>query len=160
MKSTLGVLAALGAMAALGAVAIAQTPTPPATPPAPAVAPPATPPVAPSACGELPPEPTLPAPGTVSTAAQMKDLTENTVNKWIAEARPILTCRQNEANTLAAELRAKKAAWDARSAEFTSAQTKVTQFGAKWQTEIDAFNARNTKGGVNRSEGKTGRSSR
>jgi hypothetical protein len=146
----------IAATVALGAVAVAQTPpATPAAPPAPAAAPAA--PIPPSACGELPAKPTLPEPGTVTAAAQMKDLTDNTVNKWISDARPILTCRQNEANALAAELRAKQAQWDARRAEFSAAQASVTDLGAQWQSEIDAFNQRNQ---AKSNRGNTGRSSR
>lgn len=155
----------IAAVTALSAVAIAQTPTPtePTPAPAPVAAPaapvaPAAPAIPPSTCGALPAEPTLPEPGSVRTPQEMRDITENQVNTWIAAARAVLKCRQDEANALNAELRLKQQTRDARVQEFNGAQTRVTDVGTRWQAEIDAFNAR--KGGVNRNEGKTGRNAR
>lgn len=158
MKQVLGIVAAA---VTLSAVAVAQTPSvtpgaPPSPPPAAAVPAPVIPP---STCGEIPPEPTLPAPGSVANTRAANDITLKTVNPWIEAARPVLACRQNEANNLARELREKQAIWEARRAEFSAAQGKVTDVGNRWQAEV-ASAAAKSGGSDGERKGGTGRTGR
>lgn len=90
----------------------------------------------PSACGEIPAAPTPPN-GARANAEQIRAAVAQ-YEAWNASASTILQCR-------AQEVRALRAQADARVVEHEAALAAGATAGAAWQTQLDAFQARQNR---------------
>lgn len=130
-------IAAAISLAALAAPAFAQdtTMTPPAEATTPAVAEPAV----------VAPPSTCPAFVAAPDAPNTRRMSPEQVNAALATFEAWRTTQQATASCRAAELRVLNAQARARSDELTAAAAANQGYAAAWQTQLDAFHARQNR---------------